>query len=258
MRKQYLLIILLFVVSLEADRKFSFSHEFNKEITLNNQHTDDVEIALLKKEPFIAISLGMNCFPALQLREHGIRVRSFPFDWDITPFSALYAILENDFRGFIDLKNLAINQKENTVFNKHYQFKLNHDFDIKDWYDGSEGLTPHNKTGVLKYQKVVAYYQRRIARFYKVFELGVPIYLFRRIITAEQAKKLNRLLRSKFPHTDFKLICIQDEGWEAPSVWKKIPSNIIYYRLSHPIGHSDKKPKNELMTNVLRSLGLIR
>ncbi len=250
-------LLLFSSITALAQRKFSFPNEYGKESMENTQWTINAELELLKKEPFIAISLGENCFPALHLREHGIRIRSFPFDWDITPFPALYTVLKHDFDGFIDLTNLAVNKKENTVFNKKYKLKLNHDFDIKDWYDGPKGLTPRNEQSMAKYQKVLAYYYRRIARFYGVFDLKVPIYLFRRVITSEQAKQLNNLLQSKFPNSNFKLICIQDEQWNPTSAWKKMPSNIVYYRLSKPIAYTygQKKPS---VTRIFRELGLLK
>ena len=252
-------IILICLVSIfdVSGQRFSFPDEYAQEDAFNSQFEMNMEIEELKKEPFIAISLGENCFPALHFWEYGIRIRSFPFDWDITPFSALYAILENDFEGFIDLKNLAINQKENTVYNTRYQFKLNHDFDIKDWYDGPNGLTPRDQKSMEKYQRVLAYYHRRIARFYAVFDTGVPIYLFRRVVSANQAIKLNNLLKLKFPQSNFTLVCIQDERWDSPALWKDMPSNIVYYRVPHPIDHRLGQ-KNNFVGNILKDLKLIK
>lgn len=240
----------------DCRERFSFPDEYNNEDKLNNTYALEAEMDLLRQEPFIVVSLGENCFPALQFREHNIRIRSFPFDWDITPFNALYNILSNDFDGFINLENLAINVKENTVYNTKYRLKFNHDFDIHDWIDKQPGLQPKNNESYTKYQRVLSYYHRRISRFYAIFDLEVPIYLFRRVITSAQAKRLNNLLRSKFPRSNFTLVCIQDEKWEAPSAWQKMPPNIKYYRAPHPISHQLGQ-RNGLMTNILNDLELI-
>lgn len=233
-----------------------FPQEYSIEMALNTQCEREAELQELKKERFIAISLGYNCFPAFHLRDHGLRMRSFPFDWNITPFNALYAILERDFEGFVDMQNLAINERENTVYNKYYQFKLNHDFEIADWIETTHGLIPAVPESLAKYQEVLAYYARRIIRFYDVFTLGVPIYLFRRIISAEQARQLHALLTYKFPDAQFTLVCIEDEEFCDPQAWRDMPDNIIHYRFPFPVTHNPEK-KHEGMERVFRYLGLI-
>ena len=256
MIRSFFLSLIAISISMYAEQRFSFPKEYAKEEALNI-HALDEELALLKKEPFIAVSLGENCFPALHLRSHDIRIRSFPFDWDITPFSALYAILANNFEGFLDLKYLAINAKENTVYNKRYGCKFNHDFDINDWVDGPNGLTPKHEDDLNLYQSVLDRYHRRIARFYAIFDLGIPIYLFRRVIRAEEARKLHTLLSKMFPESTFTLVCIQDERHEHPSAWKDMPENIRYIRLPHPIDHK-LRHKNPHATNLFRELGLLK
>ena len=256
MSKKTLLLIVLGVINGYAVEMSFFLPEYLRENQQNNECSLADEMNDLKNKPFIAISLGQNCFPALHFREYGIRIRSFPFDWDITPFPALYAILENDFAGFLDRQNLKINHKEFTVFNNKYQCKLNHDFNIDDWYDGPEGLMPRSEESIEKYKKTISYYQRRIARFYAVFDLGVPIYLFRRIISASQARQLNDLLMKKFPTATFILVCIQDEQWDAISEWTNMPSNILHFKLPHPIDHK-LGYKNPVMEDIFRKVGLI-
>ena len=84
--------------------RISFSQEYIHEAILNDHHDIERELDILKNEPFIAVSLGENCFFADHMKEHGIRIRSFPFDWDIDSFSALYNIIKNDFNGLLDLR----------------------------------------------------------------------------------------------------------------------------------------------------------
>lgn len=250
------ILIGLFCISCVKSFTF-FPQEYSVEGAMNLQYEQDEEILQLKNEPFIAVSLGYNCVPALHLRDYGLRLRSFPFDWNITPFDAMYAILEHDFEGFLDLQNLAINKEENTVYNKRYQFKLNHDFEIADWAESSDGLVPVAPESLKKYQKVLAYYARRIARFYDIFELGIPIYLFRRMISSKQALQLNSLLKHKFPNAQFTLVCIQDEQFDDAQTWRDMPENIIYYRFFIPISFSHTK-KHEGMAQLFRDLGLIK
>ncbi len=239
-----------------ADREFSFTQEYVHEATLNNCHGLEEELSILKNEPFIAISLGENCFFANHLKEHGIRIRSFPFDWDITPFSALYNIIKNDFKGLLDLQNLALIMHESTVFNKLYNIKLNHDFDIKDWDDSENGLSLKANNSLEKYNNTVQYYKRRIARFYGIFTLNIPIYLFRRVIQSHEALLLYNLLKAKFPDAHFKLVCIQDKEHEPLASWQNMPPEIIYYRSDSIISYVFET-KNNIATNIFKELGLI-
>jgi hypothetical protein len=234
-----------------------FPQEYSVEGLLNAQCERETELQELKNERFIAISLGYNCFPAFHLRDHGLRIRSFPFDWNITPFKALYAILEHDFEGFVDLRDLAINAPENTIYNKRYEFKLNHDFDIVDWIETPNGLVPAAPESLAKYNEVIAYYMRRITRFYDAFSLGVPIYLFRRIISADQARQLHTLLSNKFPDAQFTLVCIEDEDYCDPHAWVDMPKNVIHYRFAAPVAHNPEK-RHEGMVQLFRELGLIK
>lgn len=257
MQKTVLSLALLWCsASLVCQSEFSFDNEYVHENILNNNHDLHNELELLKNEPFIAISLGENCFFANHLKEHNLRIRSFPFDWDITPFHALYEIIKNDFQGLLDLINLAIIHHEYTVFNKVYGIKLNHDFDIKDWYDGPEGLTPLYPEILEKYKKTCAYYQRRIARFYGVFTLGIPIYLFRRVINAQEARMLHELFRTKFPQANFKLICIQDKDWDDITAWQNMPKEIMHYRSDAIISYVFNT-KNPRATDIFNNLGLM-
>lgn len=250
------LLISYFVIT-SPIQEFSFEDEYVQENILNSHHALDQELEILKNEPFIAISLGENCFFANHLKEHGIRIRSFPFDWDITSFSALYEIIKNDFKGLLNLKNLAIIKQENTVYNTLYGIKLNHDFDIKDWYDSPEGLKPKDDIGVKKYHNTLAYYQRRIARFYGVMTLNIPIYFFRRVIQSHEARLLHALLKNKFPQTPFKLVCIQDKDLEPIEHWADMPPEISFYQSTNIISYIFET-KNPLATNIFKHLNLIQ
>lgn len=220
-----------------------------------NENNINVEMESLKQEPFIAISLGENCDPAMHLKEHNIRSRSFPFDWNIIPFPSLYSLIENDFDGMINLSNLVIS--DSMVFNTRYQFKLAHDFDTDDWIDGPQGLTSKNNIGIEDYKRIESYYKRRIARFYLIFQLKIPIYLFRRVINSNEAVLLYQLLKSKFPHADFTLVCIQDNPWEEESHWNNM-EGIVYHRMNQREAPTfTYEQQNKAWTDLFLKLGLI-
>lgn len=222
---------------------------------LLHKSTPAEEIEILKKQPFIAISLGENCNPAEHLVQHNIRIRSFPFDWNITSVESLCMLLTHDFEGLLDPKNLVI--RGDMVRNTRYNIIFAHNFDVLKFYDGPNGFTPKDADAQECYNKTVSEYQRRIARFYSVFNIGIPIYLFRRVITSNEAKKLHTLLKRKFPTSNFKLICIEDGPiWEDIKKWN-IPG-IIHFKMKHhehPT-HTPGKP-NAAWSNVLIQLGIL-
>ncbi len=237
---------------------------------LKDQHLSD-EMAILKTKPFITMSLGENCFPALHMEEHDLRIRAFPFDWNYTPADALYAVIENNFEGFLDPKNLVIHG--DTVLHKRYNFRFMHDFNVSEFYDGPNGLTPKGTAGMENYKKIVASYHRRIARFYSVFHLGVPLYMFRRVITSAQAQKLFSLLKTKFPQSSFKLVCIEDEQWGPEKSWivpeiinltlqkaSHVSQQIYYLKMSRCECNArmSGQQQNPVWTNLFFKAGLIK
>jgi len=177
----------------------------------------------LIKDP-IVISLGYRCQPAMQLRFYTIRSVAYPCDWLILPFESLYALLQNDFFGFMDKANLElrlnyfytdddgqyVDKKYSHIWEKKYNVLLRHDFK----YDSS----------FLKaYESIKNKYDRRIRRFYTTLASGHYIYFVRQGITKAQAARLVDLLRFKFPQLQFLLVAIDStqeiqEQWDIPHV----------------------------------------
>lgn len=217
-----------------------------------------VEMDELKDEPFLAISLGYNCWPAAHLQDHALRKRSFPFDWLVTSFEAIYQILETDFYGFLDIRHfsllsaVAVNK---TIHNAEF----GHDFNFANWKQEIEGFVPLNDIGKKEYEDLISRYQRRIARFYKIFELGIPIYLFRWKITKDQAHKLYDLFSKKFPNSDIHLICLHDIEKEAIEDWGH--PKIKHYPIGwdgKPLGPIANRSRNPEWTRIFTDLGLLR
>lgn len=195
--------------------EISESHKF-----VLSEKIDSEEMDALKNEPFLAISLGYTCWPAAHLQDHALRKRSFPFDWMTTSFESIYKLLESDFYGFLDLRYMTAG-----FVSTIHGALFNHDFTQGDWVQVGKGIVPINEIIAKEYEKMISRYERRIARFYKVFELGIPIYLFRWNIEQSQAYELYELLTRKFPSSTIYLICLQsnkeksiDEDWGHPQI----------------------------------------
>jgi hypothetical protein len=183
----------------------------------------------LKNQPFIAVSLGINCHIALILKFFNIRINSFPFDWNFTPFEALYGLIENNFVDILNREHLCIKHGGPGIYNKKYGFWFAHDFHKDLWHNNNFGVAVTDSDDELNhYQMVCEYYKRRIDRFNKIFTVGVPIYLFRRVINPNEANSLQILLKSRFPDSNFTLICIIDLDETTGNVHNNTPG-IIYY-----------------------------
>ena len=74
------------------------------------------------------ISLGCNCEVALNIRDYFGIERAYPFDWWITPFQALWNLLEGRFHNLFNINNLEVSSDLLTVRDKYYNLLYHHDF----------------------------------------------------------------------------------------------------------------------------------
>ncbi len=74
------------------------------------------------------ISLGCNCELALNIRDYFGIERAYPFDWWITPFQALWKLLEGRFHNLLNINNLEVSSDLLTVRDKYYNLLYHHDF----------------------------------------------------------------------------------------------------------------------------------
>ncbi len=249
-------VFFLFLNTIYASQDVYFKIDDTHDFYLSEVNCSE-EMQELKDEPFLAISLGYNCWPAAHLQDHALRKRSFPFDWLITSFEAIYQILETDFYGFLDMRHFTLDSAmpvNKNIFNAIF----GHDFNIVNWKEEGEGFIPLNEIGKREYEDLISRYQRRIARFYKIFELGIPIYLFRWRITEDQALKLYDLLTMKFPNSDIHLICLHDSRKDAFVDWghPKIKHFSIGWD-GKPLGPVSNRSRNSEWTRIFADLGLL-
>jgi len=74
------------------------------------------------------ISLGCNCELTWNIRNHFGIERAYPLDWWITPFQALWKLLENRFHDLFNISNLEVSQDLLTVRDTYYNLLYHHDF----------------------------------------------------------------------------------------------------------------------------------
>ena len=110
---------------------------------------------MIKKEKYDhVISLGFFCNVAMQMEWVGIRDCSSPFDWIISDFNGVIALIENHFCDFLDIDNLqVIDWERNIVRDKKYMVDFYHDFKMN--------ISLESQLYLIKEK-----YFRRIKRFY--------------------------------------------------------------------------------------------
>lgn len=167
----------------------------------------------------IFISLGIRCLAAAQLKNHGLRLASYPFDWLDTDFDSLCNLLQNDFVDFLAKENLQLGHSLGFllangsvtvlpiphILDTKYHIAMRHDFDF-------------NPNFLEKYDLIKQKYDRRIKRFYDTLNSGQHIYFIRHLLTYQQALVLTEILNNKFPNLDYTLIAI-DYSEEIKTPW---------------------------------------
>lgn len=138
------------------------------------------------KGPYHAIfSLGNNCLPAIELREHGLRKFAGPIDWMGTPvLPQISRMLRNRFHGVLAYSNLSLMEQVSehlyNIRDSEYDLYLNHDFYVHN------GFPPNGPS----YLEIKTKYDRRISRFLQTLQSGGRILFIRTDSSKEDIKEL--------------------------------------------------------------------
>jgi Putative papain-like cysteine peptidase (DUF1796) len=178
------------------------------------------------------ISLGQICSVAGAMRDNGLRVIAYPFDWLVSPFPALYQALNDDFEHFLQDDSLTMRMSDRYGILDYYGFHFVHDFPAQQPNDSFAELIGENHVtgGILcdnwrdSLPAVKAKYHRRIERFRNTLLGSEPVYLIRHFdITKDQAIQLRNLLYKKYPQLNFILIILgksdeMKQDWHLESI----------------------------------------
>ncbi len=181
-----------------------------------------MDLAELKGIYDIAISLGAPCQPAEQLRQHGLRTFSGPFDWTVLEdVSSLIRAIDHKFENYFNLKNLVIKGKHDhtyLVFDEQYQCMSVHDF-------------PHVKNDdpnlvFSAYPSFIEKMYRRIDRFYEKIQKSEKTLFVRYHASYEDTIALQQCL-SNLTNNKFALIILNEshsenlieEDWDVDNTY---------------------------------------
>lgn len=147
-----------------------------------------------------AVSLGFDCRVAQQFAAHGLRAAAYPFDWVITPFPALFALLDG---GFDDLLNPDhLEAVPDGVKDVRYGIEFRHDHP-----PGPDFLAANDR--------VRAKYLTRSRRLLDVLEGDGPVLLVRDGLSRGEAVALTGLLARRFPRLRYNLLAFHEVPFGA-------------------------------------------
>lgn len=250
MLKYILCILLNFNTFLNCFQLDILRQQINKE----NYQIEDLEFNpnLFEnyKHPYIFISLGNCCKIAWFIRDTGLNSYSYPFDWLLTPScNSICDLLENGFNDFMLKDNLS-NLGDYCRTTKEYTMTGNSKvidnlYDIESRHDFAWNLSIENQYLLIKEK-----YQRRINRLYRALnQTDKPVYLVRKQISREQASRLSKTIKTKFPKLVFTLIAL-DNTEEIKINWN-IP-NVRNFYFDNPTFRYDSKSKKYIYDSAVR------
>lgn len=221
------IFFLLFVVNIYNPIKaYELDFEAYYNFLIKSYFHNEGELSFDK--PYIFVSLGCNCWPALALRAHGLRDTAFPFDWLLTPDDrGLVRCLEEQFDNFLNESYLirelnGYTKVPTDIEHRYYNFRFTHDWPYNN-----------NHTNNERYAEQLAFmkskYTRRITRFDhlrnftgKVFFLRAhqvdPHYQGAYGWNKEKTQNLYNALKRFFPELNFTLIILSYTDPTIPEI----------------------------------------
>ncbi len=171
------------------------------------------------------ISLGGSCQIAHQLEVNKLKGPSLPFDWVVSPFSSVHALIANDFADLLEKDNLALVQDDEVgwyVQDQKYRIRFLHDF-------------PLDLEFMRTYDAVRSKYQRRSKRLLELLNASRRVLLIRLDITREEAQAFAEMLRQKFPQLRYDLLALgntseMQSDWALPRITNLfLPQPVPYF-----------------------------
>ncbi len=214
MKKNYWLLGLLFLMTF-CVRIFAFYDAHNLHHQCALMFDDDIDRLQTYafngdpkyEKPYIFVSLGCACWPALGFKANGLRDGAFPFDWAITfNNDSLIQCFDEKFKHFLNAEVFAIEGFE--LNNTHYDFRF-----IHDWPYTDKLVTEYRKKEFIRIFKEK--YARRVSRFENLKDFKGKVFFVRCLTinpdrveqswVMQHAKNLHTAIKRLFPELNFTL-----------------------------------------------------
>lgn len=170
----------------------------------------------------LAISLGAPCQTAEQLKRHGLRTFSGPFDWTVLEsVPCLIKAIDSNFDQYFERANLVYKGKLDhtySIFDTNYQCMSVHDF---PHVEGDDEIKMFDS-----YPDFIEKMRRRIQRFYERISESNKTLFVRYHSSYEDALALEQCL-SKLTNDKFVLVILnethsrdlQEENWDIKNTY---------------------------------------
>lgn len=128
------------------------------------------------------------------------------FDWQITPFEALLAYLESNFRGVFERSDLAVDNASGEVVHRALNTRHPHDFHPVDGRLDEAVVDAQYGAARSKFDHLADRFRRHLR------EPGDFLYVFRQIRMLSDTERLRDLLAAGHPDHRFRLLYVGYEG----------------------------------------------
>lgn len=113
------------------------------------------------------ISLGWFCGTASSMSEYGLRCISGPFDWCFSELEGIMELMNDDFRDFLNKRNLRVDENEPTRF-RDIKYDITYVHEVKQNFEA-------------EYNEIVEKYVRRINKFKDSYNSERPVCFIRAV-----------------------------------------------------------------------------
>lgn len=176
---------------------------------------------MVKKSYDHVISLGAACGTAYQIRTHFPHAKAFPLDWLITPFTSLFALIEDDFENLAPEEQLRFGD-DGVVYNQATPLLFPHDFEKNgaigdDQWQSSVDRANSRFSYLVNRLRDVLISSTSIAfvRHQGDNVLGSDIIPR---ISSQKINQLCDLIQEKYPTLDFDLLLVSAHNNDDPGV----------------------------------------
>ncbi|MDD2781550.1 DUF1796 family putative cysteine peptidase [Sulfuricurvum sp.] len=190
------------------------------------------------------VSLGNNCIPRTIPTRKGFKKTknegelTLPFDLSVTPYMAVCELIETDFRDFLNVDYLAVNEHNKIVHTK-YHIVFNHESDPNEI-----ARYVADNFALLKEK-----YEKRVVNFYQYLKDSDILFIctYARVVYPIE---LCSILRRKFPELNFKLLSLfffEPEAYQIEYFYpQKLSSDFIdHHAIPYPYkGYEWYKPEH--------------
>lgn len=155
-----------------------FGLQKEEPLSMNKQHGSNAASRFRRMNEKKYIPIGNDCSVSHYLRRQGLRHEAYPFDWNVTPIQSALSLIENNFDGFLDFKNLQFLSPTNRLLFKEngVDLEISNDIITPVVCHRYGILFPHDfsQNGPGDYEEVKKKYAKRISRLMHLLQTPSP------------------------------------------------------------------------------------